>query len=448
MFKKNFVWGVASAAYQTEGATKEDGRTESIWDVHCRKNGVIFNGDTGDLACDFYHLYRQDIALMKRLGVQAFRMSMSWNRILPDGYGRINEKGIGFYDRVIDELLKNGIAPYVTLLHWDLPYALFQKGGYMNRDFAEWFSEYAQVVASRFSDRVRYFVTINEPQLILGAHRGSGKAPGLLLTDNETVPIAHNILLGHGRAVRALRAFGAKDMKIGFANQGCFFYPFEETEANINAAKSATFEYRLNNWYSSLPWYADAVYLGKYPRRLLGKLEKYLPETWEDDLKEISTPLDFCGQNFYNAFPVDSSGGIVREPSGSKYNAEHWNISPTGIRYAAKWLYERYKKPIIITENGICCHDWVSLDGKVHDPQRIDFLQRYLLELERATEEGVEIDGYFCWSFLDNMEWELGYRPRFGLVFVDYETQKRTLKDSALWYTTASEPNGATRNDF
>ena len=448
MFKDNFVWGVASAAYQTEGAVKEDGRTQSIWDVHCKKQGAIFNGDTGETACDFYHRYRQDIALMKDLSIQAYRMSLSWNRILPEGCGKINEKGLDFYDRVVDELLNNGIEPYITLLHWDLPYILFQKGGYMNRDFADWFAEYAQVAVSRLSDRVKKFMTINEPQLMLGAHRGSGKAPGLALTDVETVPVAHNILLGHGRAVTAMRAAGAPDIKIGFANQGCFFYPVAETEENICAAKTATFEYRLSNWYSSLPWYSDAVYLGEYPQPLLDRLERYLPSTWQSDLEEISAPLDFCGQNFYNALPVDCSGNVVNEPCGAKYNSEHWNISPSGLRYAVKWLYERYQKPIIITENGICCHDWVSLDGKVHDPQRIDFLNRYLIELERAVDEGVDVDGYFCWSFHDNMEWELGYRPRFGLVFVDFQTQKRTVKDSALWYKKVIETNGKSLHSF
>ncbi len=448
MFKKNFVWGVATAAYQIEGACREDGRTQSIWDVHCEKAGKIFNGDTGETACDFYHRYEQDVALIKQLGINAFRMSFSWNRILPDGYGKVNVKGLDFYDRVIDQMLKNDVQPYVTLFHWDLPYTLFQKGGYLNREFADWFAEYAQVVARHYSDRVKHFMTVNEPQLILGAHRGSGKAPGLSLSDQETVPIAHNILLGHGRAVHAMRAAGNKDIKIGFANQGCVFYPIEESSENICAAEEATFSYRLPNWYSSLSWYADPIYLGIYPEPMLSALKKYLPVTWEDDLKEIHAPLDFCGQNFYNAYPVDAKGNMVREKKGAKYNAEHWNISPSGIKYLAKWLYARYQKPVLITENGICCHDWVSLDGKVHDPQRKDFMQRYLLELERAAAEGAEVDGYFCWSFFDNMEWELGYRPRFGLVYVDYETQKRIPKDSAYWYKKVIESNGEELHRF
>lgn len=434
MFAKDFVWGVATAAYQIEGGAREGGRTPSIWDVHCRKEGAIFNGDTGETACDFYHRYKEDIALMKEMGIGAFRMSFSWNRILPEGTGRVNAAGVDFYSRVIDELLNSGIQPYVTLMHWDLPQALYERGGYMNRDFAQYFAEYAQTVAKLFSDRVKNFMTFNEPQLMLGAHRGSGKAPGLSLTDVETVPIAHNILRAHGKGVLAMRAASKGHIDIGMANQGCFFYPAEETPENIEAAKRATFEYRLPNWYSSLPWYADPIYLGRYPEPLLSRLKKYLPENWEDDMKEICQPLDFCGQNFYNAYRADENGNQVAEPAGAMYNAEHWNVSPSGIRFAAKWLYERYKLPVIITENGMCCHDWVSLDGKVHDPQRIDFMQRYLLELDRAQREGAKIGGYFCWSLLDNMEWNLGYRPRFGLVYVDYKTQQRIPKDSAHWY--------------
>ena len=374
MFRKDFVWGAATAAYQIEGGVREDGRTQSVWDMLCERAGAVCNGDTGETACDFYHRYREDIAMMKRFGIRAFRMSFSWNRIFPEGTGAVNEKGLDFYDRVVDELLKNGIVPYVTLLHWDLPRALYERGGYMNPDFCNWFADYARVVARHFSDRVKNFFTFNEPQLILGAHRGSGKAPALSLSDAETVPVAHHILLAHGRAVRAMRA-EAGDLALGMANQGCFFYPVSDTPENEAAAKRETFEYRRPNWYSSLPWYADPVFLGKYPESLLSRLEKYLPAGWEKDMAEIAEPIDFCGQNFYNAFPVDEKGESVPFPPGTAYNSEHWNVSPSGLYYSVKWQYERYRKPVLITENGMCCHDWISMDGKVHDPQRIDFLR-------------------------------------------------------------------------
>lgn len=246
MFRKDFVWGAATAAYQIEGGVREGGRTQSVWDMLCERAGAVCNGDTGETACDFYHRYREDIAMMKRFGIRAFRMSFSWNRIFPEGTGAVNEKGLDFYDRVVDELLKNGIVPYVTLLHWDLPRALYERGGYMNPDFCNWFADYARAVAGHFSDRVKNFFTFNEPQLILGAHRGSGKAPALSLSDAETVPVAHHILLAHGRAVRAMRA-QAGDLALGMANQGCFFYPVTDTPENEAAAKRETFEYRRPN---------------------------------------------------------------------------------------------------------------------------------------------------------------------------------------------------------
>ena len=443
MFKKDFAWGVAAAAFQIEGATKEDGRTESVWDMFCKKDGAIERGENADTACDFYHKYKEDIALMKSMGVKAFRTSLSWNRILPDGTGKVNKKGIDFYNRVIDELLNNGIEPYITLFHWDLPMALYEKGGFMNREFADRFAEYAAVIAQNFSDRVKYFITFNEPQCILGCYRGSGQAPGLNMSDAETVPMAHNILLAHGKAVKALRKNAVQDIKIGFANQGSFFIPEKPTKKNIEAAKKKTLSFDFfNYWHSSVTWFSDPIYLGKYPEPLLNKLKKYLPDSWEEDMKTICQPLDFYGQNFYNAALVDESGEYAKVKLGAEYNSLGWNVCPKGIRYAVEWLYERYKKPIYITENGMCCHDWVSLDGKVHDPQRIDYMQRHLIELDKATKNGVDMGGYFAWSLMDNMEWTLGYRPRFGLIYVDYESQKRTFKDSAYWYKTVIESNG------
>ena len=443
MFKKDFVWGVAASAYQIEGATKEGGRTESVWDMFCLKDGAIERGETGDVACDFYHRYKDDIALMKSLGIKAFRFSISWNRLLPYPDGRINEEGATFYDNVINELLKNGITPYLALFHWDLPMYIYKKGGYMNREFADDFAYYAKIVAQRYSDRVKNFITFNEPQCILGCYRGSGQAPGLNMSDAETVPMAHNILLAHGKAVKALRENSVGEIKIGFANQGSFFIPEKPTKKNIEAAKTKTLSFDfLNYWHSSVTWFSDPIYLGKYPEPLLSKLKKYLPDGWEEDLKIICQPLDFYGQNYYNAAIVDENGDYAKEKVGAWHNSLGWNICPEGIRYAVEWIYERYKKPVYITENGMCCLDWVALDGKVHDPQRVDYIQRHLIELGKATENGVDLCGYFVWSFTDNMEWQNGYRPRFGLIYVDFESQKRIPKDSAYRYKTIIESNG------
>lgn len=441
MFDKEFAWGVAAAAYQIEGAAHSGGRTESVWDMFCKKDGAIERGETGDVSCDFYHRYKEDIALMKSLGVKAFRFSVSWSRLLPSADGKVNEEGAAFYDSVINELKINGIEPYLTLFHWDLPMYLYEKGGYMNREFADEFARFAEIVAKRYGDRVKHIITFNEPQCILGCYRGSGQAPDVNMSDAETVVMAHNILLAHGRAVKAMRSV-ADDLKIGFANQGWFCVPQKQTAKNVAAAKRRTLEFEEKNWHQSVTWFSDPIYSGHYPEPLLSRLKKYLPDSWKEDLKEICQPLDFYGQNYYNGTLVDENGNIVNDEQGAKYNALGWNILSEGIRYAAEWLYERYKKPIYITENGMACHDWVSLDGKVHDPQRIDYIQRHLRELSRAKDDGVDVKGYFVWSIMDNMEWSLGYRPRFGLIYVDYATQKRVPKDSALWYKAIIASNG------
>lgn len=441
MFDKDFVWGVAAAAYQIEGAAHEGGRTESVWDMFCKKEGAIERGETGEIACDFYHKYKEDIALMKSLGVKAFRFSISWSRLLPTEDETVNEEGAAFYDGVINELLENGIEPYMTLFHWDLPMYLYEKGGYLNRGFADAFARYAEIAVKRYGDRVKHIMTFNEPQCILGCYRGSGQAPNLNMSDAETVVMAHNILLAHGRAVKAMRSV-APDLKIGFANQGWFCVPEKSTEKNVAAAKRRTLEFSEQAWHASVTWFSDPIYLGRYPEPLLSRLKKYLPESWQEDLKEMCQPLDFYGQNYYNGTLVDENGSIVNDAQGAKYNALGWNVIPEGIRYASEWLYERYKKPIYITENGMACHDWESLDGEVHDPQRIDYMQRHLIELDKAVKNGVDLRGYFAWSLMDNMEWSIGYRPRFGIVYVDYATQKRILKDSAYWYKSVISSSG------
>ncbi len=433
--KKNFIYGAATAAYQIEGAYNEDGKGVSIWDMYVKKEGVIFGGETGNVACDHYHRMKADIALMKEMGLQAYRFSIAWTRILPNGIGEINQKGIDFYNSLIDELVANGIEPYITLYHWDMPMALYNQGGFANRAFADWFAEYAKVVVENFSDRVKYFMTFNEPQCIFGSFQGDNRAPGIKVSLGEAIPMVHNMLLAHGKAVDIMRKYAKQDIQISYAPTGIFGYPDTESEEDIEAANNCTREGVFDlTWWSSITWYSDPIMFGKYPEEGLRRLEQYLPKGWEKDMEQIHRPLDFYCQNFYDAKRCSAKKGYVQEKVGGKRNSDNWVITPEGIRWAVKFLYERYKLPIYITENGICGHEWVSDDGKVHDQFRIDFIKWHLKELEKAESEGVELGGYFHWSFMDNFEWALGYKERFGLVFVDYQTQKRTIKESGYWY--------------
>ena len=447
-FKKDFVWGVSTSAYQIEGAFNEDGRGKSIWDAYCEIPGNIFSEQNGKIACDHYHRYKEDVALMKKMGIKAYRFSISWPRILPKGTGEINEAGVQFYNNLINELIKNEIEPYVTLYHWDLPLELHYKGGWLNREIADWFYEYAKVVAEKFSDRVKHFITINEPQSIIpGGYVVGDKAPGLKLSRDEVVKASHNLLLAHGKAVMALRKYGAPDIKVGYAPTGSGMYPENpESKADIEAAKKCFFDVTDDLYWSwSVAWFYDPVILGKYPEKALKFLGEYLPETWQKDLKIISQPLDFLGINIYNGKEVrakDDEYEIVERYNGFPKTAFDWPITPEVMRWSIKFLYERYKLPIYITENGLSCCDVISLDGNVHDSNRIDFTTRYLRELKKATEEGADVCGYFHWSFMDNFEWTAGYRERFGLVYVDFRNQQRIIKDSGYWYKTVIESNG------
>lgn len=449
-FKKDFVWGVASASYQVEGAKNEDGKSLSVWDVFCKEEGKIYGGQNGDIACDHYHKYKEDVKLMKELGIQAYRFSVSWPRILPDGTGKVNEKGLEFYDKLIDELIANGIRPYLTLYHWDLPYVLQQKGGWLNEESPEWFYEYASIIAKRYSDRVTNFFTINEPQCFVGlGYRTGVHAPGYKMGHKEFFTSWHNVLKAHGRGVQALREFAVQPIKVGLAPCSALYYPETNSEADVEAARRAMFNLKSNsiedcNWNIALC--SDPIFLGKYPEELFHFFGEYLPKITEEDMQLISQPLDFYGQNMYNAVMVraDENGDPVRieRKDGFPKTAIQWPVTPECMYWGPKFLYERYKKPIIITENGMSSHDWVSLDGKVHDASRVDFMMRYLKELRRAAEDGVDIDGYFAWTTTDNFEWSYGYSERFGLIYVDFETQERIIKDSGFFYRDLIKANG------
>ncbi len=447
--KQPFVFGAATSSYQIEGAFQEGGKGLNIWDVYVREKGKIYNGHTGDIACDHYHRFREDVALMKEIGLQAYRFSINWARILPDGIGAVNQEGIRFYKELIEELKKNEIEPYITLYHWELPYELYKKGGFMNPEFVEWFGYYAKVVTENFSDQVKYFFTFNEPQCFIGLGFLNGEhAPGLKVPVKDTFLMAHHVLMAHGRAVQMLRQYAKQNIEIGYAPTGTMSYPATEKEEDIEAARQHLFGINedSNNWTWNVAWWSDPILKGQYPEEGMERYREYLPNIKESDLKLISEPIDFYGQNIYNGKCIrmgnDGKPEEVKRYEGFPKTAMGWPITPECLYWGPKFLYERYQKPIYITENGLSCHDVISLDGKVHDPNRIDFLARYLGQVKKAKEDGVDIRGYFQWSLMDNFEWACGYNERFGLIYVDYNTQKRILKDSAYWYQTTIKTNG------
>ncbi|MBT9776868.1 beta-glucosidase [Clostridium sp. MCC353] len=446
-FSKDFVWGVATSSYQIEGAAQEDGKGLSIWDVYSHQPGKTFEGDNGDIACDHYHRYREDIKLMAELGVKAYRFSVSWPRVLPNGTGPVNEKGIQFYSDLVDEMLKYGITPYLTLYHWDMPYELYRRGGWMNPDSPKWFAEYAALIASRLGSRVKHYMTFNEPQVFIGLAFVDGvHAPGHKYTRKETLQMAHHVLLAHGLAAQAVRSH-VPGAKIGYAPTSNVPVPISDRPEDIAAARRMFFEMPEDgDWSWNTAWWSDPVLLGHYPEDGMKVLEKDLPLMGQNDMAVICQPLDFYGQNIYRGVPVraDENGRPknVPYPQGDPKTAIGWHVNFDCLYWGTRFLYERYKTPIFITENGMSSHDWVHLDGKVHDPQRIDYLQRHLRWLKKAAEEGVEAAGYFQWSFMDNFEWARGYNDRFGIVYVDYETQKRILKDSYYWYRDVIRENG------
>lgn len=447
-FSKDFLWGVATAAYQIEGAADADGKGPSVWDVFCKEEGRIANEQSGDVACDHYHLYEQDVKLMAELGVKAYRFSLSWTRILPNGTGEVNPQGIDFYNRLIDLLLKYNIVPLVTLFHWDYPYALERRGAWLNPESPQWFADYAEVVAKAFGDRVQYFITFNEPQCFIGIGYGSGgHAPGKRFHHRDLVLMAHNVMLAHGLATCALRKY-AKGCKVGYAPTEGASIPASDSPADIAAARQHYFDVDPKYWTWSVSWWSDPVMLGRYPEETaaFAALKQYLPDSYREDLKIIHQPLDFYGQNIYHGalFRDDGKGGYawVQNPINTAKTAMNWPVMPEALYWGPKFLYERYKKPILITENGMADLDTVALDGKVHDPNRINYLHRYLRAYRRAAEDGVDLMGYTLWSFMDNFEWAEGYNKRFGLVYVDYETQQRIPKDSFYWYRDTIKTNG------
>ena len=448
MFRDDFVWGVASSAYQVEGRDPEDGCGKNIWDTFAEE-GRILDGKDAYTACDHMHRYKEDYKLMKLLGIKAYRFSMSWARILPDGTGRVNEKAIAMYRDMILSMKENGIEPYITMYHWEFPQALQDKGGWLNEDVIQWFGEYAKVVAENFSDICEYFITLNEPECFVGLGHLSGvHAPGLKLPYKDVFQIAHNALRAHGQAVINLRKYASRPIKVGYAPTCGMAYPATDSPEDIEAARKTLFGFHqpMDNWTWNVAWFNDPVFLGKYPEEGLKKFAEYLPEITDEDMKLISQPLDFMGQNIYNGYMMrqgeDGEPEYVDREAGAAKTAAGWPVTPECFYYGVKFLYERYHLPLYITENGMSCHDDVSLDGRVHDPNRQNFLDLYISALQRANDDGADVRGYFLWTFLDNFEWDKGYTERFGIVYVDFKTQKRIVKDSAFWYQKIIESNG------
>ncbi len=429
VFPPDFVWGAAIAAYQVEGAVAEDGRGESIWDRYSATPGKVANGDSGVIACDSYHRHSEDTELISELGLDAFRFSIAWPRVVPEGRGRVNSVGLDYYDRLVDELLAREIDPYVTLYHWDLPQVLEDLGGWPARDTVEAFAEYVEVVVSRLGDRVRNWITQNEPWVISWLGYGMGvHAPGRT-NDEDALAAAHHVLLAHGRAAEVLRR-DAPGARVGVTIDFVPMYPLTDSEADVDAAR------RLDGFRNR--WFLEPVLGRGYPQDMLEHYADILPTIEDGDMSTIAAPLDFLGVNYYTRNVVRAgSGDAMPEPvpiEGVEHTEMGWEVYPRGLSDLLTRLQGDYElPPLYITENGAAFPD-ARQNGSVPDPQRIAYLEGHLDAIAAAIAEGVPVRGYFLWSLLDNFEWAFGYSKRFGIVYVDFETLERVPKASYGWY--------------
>jgi beta-glucosidase len=428
-FPAGFRWGAAIAAYQVEGAVHEDGRGESIWDRFAATPGKILDGDDASVACDSYHRSAEDLGLVRELGLGAFRFSIAWPRVLPQGRGPINRPGLDFYDRLVDELLAGGVEPYVTLYHWDLPQTLEDAGGWPVRDTIEAYAEYVEVVADRLGDRVRHWITQNEPWVIGWMGYGTGQfAPGRR-SEADALAAVHHVLVAHGRAVEILRR--RSGARVGLAVDLVALQPASDSEADLAATRAAD-GYRNR-------WFLDPVLKGEYPADMLETFAAWLPTVLDGDMRTISVPLDFLGVNYYSRNIVRAGGVPHRYRTVTAEGAPHtemgWEVYPDGLLDLLVRLRDEYDVPAVaVTENGAAFADVRGTDRTVDDPGRVAYLQGHVDAVARAIAQGVPVEGYFVWSLLDNFEWALGYSKRFGLVYVDYETLERVPKSSYRWY--------------
>jgi beta-glucosidase len=432
VFPKDFVWGCGTSAYQVEGAAREDGRGPSIWDEFSHTPGKIHGGDTGDIAANSYHRYAEDIALLKQLGVGAYRFSVSWPRVFPAGNGKPNDKGMAYYDRLVDELLTNGIQPYVTLFHWDLPLAL--PGGWQSRDTSFAFADYAGHVSSRLSDRVKHFFTTNEFTCITDLGYALGLfAPGLKLPRAAANQVRHHAVLAHGLGVQSVRAAGRSGTQVGLAENPVVYVPVIETSEHIAAARRAT---RQGN-----AQFLTAVLEGRYTDEYLERMGADAPVVASGDMHIIGSPIDFLGLNVYTPEYVRATSTaegyevIPRQDAFPHMDSPWLNVGPEVLYWAVRNVCDVWNPgPIYITENGCSAEDVLTSAGRVHDTERVMYLRNHLTHLQRATSEGLPVKGYFLWSLLDNFEWADGFSKRFGIHYVDFKTLKRTPKLSAEWY--------------
>ena len=435
-FRKGFIWGASTSAYQIEGATTEDGRGPSIWDTFARTPGAVFHGETADIACDHYHRLDCDLDLMARVGLKAYRFSIAWPRVFPEGTGTPNPKGLDFYDRLVDELLRTGIEPYATLYHWDLPQTLQDRvGGWLSSETSRAFGDYAAHVASRLSDRVRSFFTVNECGRFVSFGYGIGiDAPGLKLPQDRINQARHHVALAHGLAVQAIRAHGRPGTRIGVAENIAACVPAIDTPANVEATAIATREMNAG--------FLNVIFTGQYTDAFLAYAGANAPKFTAEELKIISTPNDFLGLNFYSPHAYVVASGrppgfaLLPFPSSFPHMSSDWlRIAPETMYWAPRLAAEIWNvDTIYISENGTSSIDKRAGDGQVHDLDRVSFLRNYLTQLQRAIADGVPVKGYFLWSLMDNFEWIYGYEKRFGLYHVDFETQARTPKLSASFY--------------
>jgi beta-glucosidase len=437
-FPDRFAWGTATASFQIEGAIHEDGRGESIWDRFAATPGKIRTGEVGEPACDSYHRYPDDIAIMRELALTAYRFSTAWPRIMPAGSGAVNAAGLDYYDRVVDALLEAGIVPFITLYHWDLPQALQERGGWANRAIVDAFVRYADLVVSRLGDRVKHWMTHNEPWCVsILSHELGEHAPGL--HDRAVaLQVAHNVLLSHGAAVPVIRQC-CPDAHVGIVLNFTPGYP--ATDSDADQAATRLHNARVNRWF------LDPITRRGYPQEAWDYYGNAVPQVSPADLEMIAAPLDYLGVNYYTRAvchnPASGEGGRVlnrRDPA--RVTARDWEIFPQGLSDLLTWLHRDYGWPrLYITENGAASDDVIAPDGKVHDPARIEYLRQHLTEILRAIEAGIPVQGYFCWTLMDNFEWAQGTSSRFGLAYTDFATQRRIIKDSGAWFGRVTRAN-------
>lgn len=431
--RKNFIFGVSSSALQIEGDDGSKGRGKSIWDIFCEKKGVILNDANTDIAIDHYNRYKEDVKLISGLGVDSYRFSLSWPRVLPEGIGKVNQQGVDFYDRLIDELLRNGVNPLLTMYHWDLPYELQKKGGFFSLDFPKWFAEYAEIVSKKFSDRVDEFITFNEPINIINSSYYSGVyPPNLKLGVNDTLKCIHNMCLGHGLAADIFHGANV-NAQVGIAMSTFETYPADNNPLTISKARDMFFARK--EIAESVENYCDPIYLGKYSDKVLNDYPDFSDYVQKTGVNHLTGKSNFLGFNVYSGNPVNKYGDSVEYPLNMEYSSMGSALDVNGLYWGAKYLSERYKVPLLITESGMANEDVLSADGTVNDYKRANYIKNNLKAVKKLVDEGYDLNGYFVWTMFDNFEWLFGYTKRFGLVYIDYNNNlKRIPKQSYFAY--------------